>query len=63
MGNYEKVDEGGITKEYHYLSANAGLFGIFVRTNDNDGELKYVLTDHLGSLTHRCYHWRARAQL
>ncbi len=51
LGNYEKViDENG-TKEYHYLSADCGMFGIFVKTNGNSGELKYVLTDHLGSLT------------
>ncbi len=50
LGNYEKVIENGVTKEYHYLSADAGLFGIFVKTN-GVGELKYTLTDHLGSLT------------
>ncbi len=50
-GNYEKVVEDGVTKEYHYLAADAGLFAIFVKTNGGNGELKYVLTDHLGSLT------------
>ena len=52
IGNYEKViEEDGDVVEYHYLNANDGLFGIFVKTNDGNGELKYILSDHLGSLT------------
>nr|MDA3852922.1 hypothetical protein [Bacteroidales bacterium] len=51
LDNYEKVIEDGVTKEYHYLRTDAGLFGIFVKTDEDDGELKYVLTDHLGSFT------------
>ncbi len=48
LGNYEKViDADGNVNEYHYLSADAGTFGIFVKTNGNNGTLKYVLTDHL----------------
>ena len=52
LGNYEIVEDAdGNIKEYHYLSADAGLYAIYVETNGGNGELKYVLTDHLGSLT------------
>ena len=51
LGNYEKVIEGGITKEYHYMQSDAGLFGIFVKSSNASDEMYYTLTDHLGSLT------------
>ncbi len=55
LGNYEKVIENGITKEYNYLSADAGTFAIFVTNSSGKDSLFYVLTDYLGSLTKVIY--------
>ncbi len=49
---YEQVtDETGNMKQVHYLAAPDGLFGIFTIENDEMGEIRYILKDHLGSIS------------
>lgn len=52
-GNYEKtVAAGGAIQELCYISADGEPVAMFVKNGTSATQLHYILTDHLGSITH-----------
>jgi RHS repeat-associated protein len=49
--NYEVNEEGGNIHSICYISSPTGLCAMYVSENSQQGEMKYVYTDHLGSIT------------
>jgi len=50
--NYEKDElPGGATRETHYIPTPTGLSAVFIKENGNTGDIYYLCTDHLGSIT------------
>lgn len=52
-GNYEKtVEAGGAVRELCYIAVDGEPVAMFVKNGTSATQLKYILTDHLGSITH-----------
>jgi RHS repeat-associated protein len=49
--NYEVNEEGNIVYSICYISSPTGLCAMYVKENSQLGQMKYVYTDHLGSIT------------
>lgn len=49
-GDYEKITEGGVTKEFFYISGNDGLIAIHVKGPGQTNKTYCVYKDHLGSI-------------
>jgi RHS repeat-associated protein len=53
FGDYEKINENSIVKNYHYISSPTGLCAIFVTDDQGgQGQLWHTYSDHLGSLVY-----------
>ena len=49
-GDYEKVTENGVTKQYYYLHGGNGLAALYVKQSNASDKVYYPCTDHLGSI-------------
>ena len=49
-GDYEKVTENGVTKQYYYLHGGNGLAAVYVKQSNASDKVYYPCTDHLGSI-------------
>jgi len=49
--NYLRETIGANTKETHYIPTPTGVSAIFVKENGNTGNMYYLCSDHLGSIT------------
>ena len=49
-GDYEKVTENGVTKQYYYLHGGNGLAALYVKQSNASDQVYYPCTDHLGSI-------------
>ncbi len=49
-GDYEKVTENGVTKQYYYIHGGNGLAALYVKQSNASDKVYYPCTDHLGSI-------------
>ena len=49
-GDYEKVTENGVTRQYYYLHGGNGLAALYVKQSNASDKVYYPCTDHLGSI-------------
>lgn len=50
LRNYEKVTDGGLTAEIHYIYSGNRLAGLYVKEDGVVGRYYHVITDQLGSI-------------
>lgn len=50
LRNYEKVTNGSLSAEIHYIFGGEGLTGLYVKESGVVGKYYHVITDHLGSI-------------
>ena len=49
-GDYEKITENGVTKQYYYIHGGNGLAALYVKQSNASDQVYYPCTDHLGSI-------------